>query len=518
MTDHVEAIGERLGRESANQVIANAERYCRYSRERLELTNQAPLTMVQAELCLLTERRDELMKRLASTPPIGDFRARQRLARAYWALAFVLLLAGFYFTALTFEPFRLGTKAYLYCAGIALAVAFLGDLFLTLWASQRLVKILTTAAFAAIMSSVGCLAVIRGDLFLEELKANTAVTVVIDDAPIPAAPRNTFYEDTAGLLRVAMLLISLGIDLAAGLAVREALRHGANGSDDPKKLSVELDQVNTEMVVKLGNKVALENAPAALEARFWQDFYFALLTHATRSAMTKLTVFILATLFLSGGFANGQAKNAEVIAIDLSQSVDVAGPDHKTEFQKNLDAVARLLGDVPADTHVDVIGITDHSFTQPDILLSAIIPGDPGYFAECLSAARSEMVKAWKARSAKLQPRYRSTDIIGALVLAGQIFDRQPGASKKMLVIYSDMRNSTADLDLESLSPVSQFEIASEAAMRAPAGLRNVEIYVRGVDGSGKSIGYWQSLRDFWAEVFRKQGAMLSDYSTLRTQ
>jgi hypothetical protein len=29
-----------------------------------------------------------------------------------------------------------------------------------------------------------------------------------------------------------------------------------------------------------------------------------------------------------------------------------------------------------------VSGITDHSFTQPAILLSASISGDPGYFGE----------------------------------------------------------------------------------------------------------------------------------------
>jgi hypothetical protein len=33
---------------------------------------------------------------------------------------------------------------------------------------------------------------------------------------------------------------------------------------------------------------------------------------------------------------------------------------------------------------VTVIGITDHSFGKPDILLSARIPDDAGYFGERL--------------------------------------------------------------------------------------------------------------------------------------
>ena len=164
------------------------------------------------------------------------------------------------------------------------------------------------------------------------------------------------------------------------------------------------------------------------------------------------------------------------------------------------------------------VGITEHSFTEPDILLSATVPADLGYFGERLSAARSEIVKAWKVRSTKLQPSYRSTDIIGALVLAGQIFDREPRTSKKTLVIFSDMRNSTADLDLESISYEPTIRIIAKAGTPKPADLHNVEIHIRGVDGSGKPIGYWWSLREFWLEFFRRSDALLADYSVLRTQ
>jgi hypothetical protein len=92
----------------------------------------------------------------------------------------------------------------------------------------------------------------------------------------------------------------------------------------------------------------------------------------------------------------------------LTKSVAVKGPDGTTEFQKNVAGVTRVIAEVPAGAHVAVIGITDRSFAQPYILLSATVPNDAGYFGERLSAARNELVRVWKLRSAQLHPPVRA--------------------------------------------------------------------------------------------------------------
>jgi hypothetical protein len=43
-----------------------------------------------------------------------------------------------------------------------------------------------------------------------------------------------------------------------------------------------------------------------------------------------------------------------------------------------------------------------------------------------------------------------------------------------------------------------------------------VEVYALGVDGAGKDMRYWQTLRDFWAVYFKRTGAILKTYSVLR--
>jgi hypothetical protein len=46
--------------------------------------------------------------------------------------------------------------------------------------------------------------------------------------------------------------------------------------------------------------------------------------------------------------------------------------------------------------------------------------------------------------------------------------------------------------------------------------LKNVRVYVLGVDGTGRSITYWKSLRAFWMGYFQATGATVMNYSVLR--
>ena len=450
-------------------------------------------------------------------PPPGDLRSRRRKSAYYWGVTIILTIAAFVFSLLSFDPFRVGWKGYLYCLGIAIVTPFLLEQFLEKWNAERLFKGLAAVACMAALASLVLLAMIRGDLFAEQMKDTAAPAIVFDDAqpqePPPA--ENNFYEATFALLRLAMVLLALAMELAAGLALHEAWRIGADSSEDWQKLVNRLEEVRQRMLSISYEITMLQNEARVFAARFWRNFYRAMLTHTVRSAMTKVVVVALAIL-LSHAPALAQERTNLVIAIDLSQSVAVVGPDQKTEFQKNVDGVTNLLAQVPADSRVTVIGITDKSFAQPNILLSAAIPGDAGYFGERLKAAQLQLVRAWKARSAQLKPDFRRTDIIGALAVVSQIFSERNDSGQKVLVLFSDMRHSMPDLNLESPSVVPTFAYARKRTHIIPADLQRARMYVLGVDGSGKNLKYWESLQQFWTDYFRDAGADLRCFSVLR--
>jgi hypothetical protein len=233
--------------------------------------------------------------------------------------------------------------------------------------------------------------------------------------------------------------------------------------------------------------------------------------------MTKLLVLVAGVLFITHARAATSPHLNLVVAIDLTKSVAFKGPDGATEFQKNVDGVTRVLAGVPAGAHVSIIGITDHSFAQPYILLSATVPDDPGYFDERLSAARKELARVWKLRSTNLQPRSLSTDILGTMILASQIFDQQPSSGgQRVLILFSDMRNHTRELDLESPLFGSACHTPDKRSNPAPADLHGVQVYALGVDGAGEKTSKWQCLEGFWVEYFRESGAAVADFSVLR--
>jgi hypothetical protein len=509
-------IGQRLGVESAEATITKVEAYCEYEKQRIELTNRAKIVALKAEFTLLLDEERELRKRLRNEPPSGDLRLRKRKTVYYWVVALILTAAGLYFTLYTFEPFRMGSKAYLYCLGFAAAVPFLLGFALDKWNGGKLVKTLTATACVAAVVSLVLLAVIRGDLLAQQL-VNSSPVIIFDDAP-PAPPlsQTDFYRTTLVLLRLVMALLAVAMDFGAGLALHEAWRIGSDSTEDWEQLQERLTELLQRKVTLAYQVTSLQDEPEIFLNRFWTNFYRTMIAHTVRSAVTKLLLVVIAFSLVAARRAVAESQLNLVIAVDLSQSVVVHEPGQPSEFQKNVDAVTKLLAQVPASSRITIIGITDQSFAQPDILLSATVPGDPGYFGERLSEAQSQLVKAWRSRRQRLQPSFLHTDILGALMLASQMFADPAVARRKVLVVLSDMRNNTSDLALDSPPGVAHFSQMLTQRALPVANLRSVEMYCLGVDAAGKSTRYWQELKDAWTTYFNDAGAYLRRYTVLR--
>jgi hypothetical protein len=126
-------------------------------------------------------------------------------------------------------------------------------------------------------------------------------------------------------------------------------------------------------------------------------------------------------------------------------------------------------------------------------------------------------VHAWQKRSEHLEPSFGRTDVLGALLLASQLLQQLPKGRRNVLVIFSDMRQDTKDLNLEAPAfLVSNSSITTVQDSGMIADLQNTVVYVLAADNAGKQLAYWQQLRDFWQRYFIDAGARLADYSLLR--
>lgn len=507
-------LGDQCGTQGMGNLITNMEAYCACEKQKIAVSNKPTLVAVQGEAAMLLDEEQDLTQRRKQRPAAGDLRTRQRKAMYFAVTAAVLIIASYVFSLYGVEPFRLGLKAYLYCLAVAIVSPFLVEYILEPWKGRVPVKTLAAVGCAAGFLSLILLAAIRGDRMAEETRTEAAVVVIDGQQVQPAQSETTFYEKTIPLLQLMMILLAIAMEIGAGCALHEVWRFSAEDKEDWQALDQRLIEVRRRLAELGATAVALQLEPQLFGAQFWSSFYRAVLTRALRSSMTKLFVMVV-LLVLATHPLFSQAASNWVIAPDLTQSESVRGPDGKSEFQKNIEAVTDLLARVPANSHITVIGITDHSFTQPYILLSATVPADTGYFGERLAFARSELVRAWKFRSSKLTASFPETDILGAIALAEQIFSHYASANRELL-IYSDMRNSTPELNLETgiLAP------RSFTGMRQTAvpDLHNVTVTILGAASTPATITSWQKLREFWIDYFRTTGASLAVYSPMRSQ
>jgi hypothetical protein len=271
------------------------------------------------------------------------------------------------------------------------------------------------------------------------------------------------------------------------------------------------------MAALLCERTALSNAPNLFVAGFWRDFYRSMLTHARQNARRMLPFLILFIPLLGQAQAPPPERLNIVIAVDLSVSVASTGHDGKTDFEKNLAGVTSALARVPPTSQITVLGITEESFSQPYVLLSAKTTNDSGYFGERIAAARRQLIQVWQRRSARLKPRASRTDILGALVVAGHFFDRTPRTDRRTLIVFSDMLQVAREVNLETKGTVSVdsvFETVERGMLVAR--LNDVEVHVLGVSAAGNDITQWEHARRFWTAYFAKAGAMLTTYSILR--
>jgi hypothetical protein len=510
----MESVAEQVGSGGLEKLVADAERICIHEQRRIALENEPAIVRLQAEGAILVAEERGIRDRLATAPSPGELRCPLPQRIYLWAVVVVLAVTGFFSTILSFAPFRFGWVGWLIAAGAAMLTPYLIDRMLEHPGMEKVLRALTTVAAATALASLMLLALIRGDILAEQIHESETQAVVIDDAAPQPQVHSNFYDRATGMLTLALLLLAFATEVGGGLVFRAVWRSVPDNSEDWTGLRRELVGIRERMAAIASEITMLRNAPQVFEARYWRDFYRALLLNATRSAMTKLLLIVLSALAFAVPKAHAQSHLNLVIAIDLTQSVAATGPDGKSDFLKDVEGVNRVLAQVPAGTRLTVVGITDHSFTEPYILLRAQVPDDPGYFGEKLTGARNQIVHAWSLKAAQLSPEFKQTDIFGAIELAGQLFTEDQNGGLRRLVIFSDMRESVPGLDFERMNSVPALQ-SIKGKEGELTNLTNVHVNVAGVDGAGRSISYWRGLHQFWSEYFRTAGARLETFTVL---
>lgn len=510
--------GEQLGADGYDQLLERAAAICSCERLRIELANRPLVIAKQREGNAELARNEDLKARLYRASPPHEDRVRKRRIIYCWSVASILVVAGFALALITLEPYQMGLKGILYSVGIAIATPFLVEVALDKLASEKLLRALATVSSVVALVSLMTLAVIRGELLAKHTQEDSAAVVIDDEEPQAKQPKSSFYDDTIPLLQIVMVLLAFSMEVGAGIAAHEARRVSGNRGESHAELKRERNESVRKLTQLAQEIVTLESEPERFAAKFWRDFNLAVLKRSVGSAAKAFMVGSLGLLLFSAAPAKAQRPVELVVAVDLSRSVDAKGAETRSEFQKNVAAVSQLLREVPAGAHVTVLGITDDSFGQPYILLSATVASDSGYFREKLAAARQRLEESWKNRSRDIGPTFPATDLFGALMVASQIFQKAGAGRRDVLVIYSDMWQETKELNFGRIGQPCVPEIMERVkAQRLLANLRDSDVYALGTDSPGRPKSEWACVQEFWARYFSEAGGVLRQYSVLRS-
>jgi hypothetical protein len=516
----LEGLARRLGQDAFEKAKQQASEVVASEKLRREKFNLSEITSLQARYDSLFRRRSELLEVLRLAP-LDNPSSLLHKRWYYRIFAFTLIVAGIFFAHLALAPFGLGWEAWIVCLGIGWVAAFWTEQTLEKINCGRFLKCVCVLALLASLGGIFVMALLRGDILALYLKNAVEVTSASADVG------TVFYTSAIWKLQLLMALLAVAMELGSGMAMFEAGKLDVACYERAIRARKELAPIEAEMGDVIGRVTHLQNDHIINEAEFWRNFHLGLLERTKRNGL----LHFLLLFALLGGFGSNVSATAKtltassatvpvtsfVIALDLTQSVAGKGYDGKTDYEKNVDAACQLIAQLPPGARFTVLAITDRSFAQPYILLQRALPSDKGplQFQDRIALAKAHAASELHKLALSSPHSIPHTDVFGALILAADILSQAP--QRKVLVVFSDMRQSTTDLDLERATSTPQGPaLMSIEKRRLVAQLQGVNVYVLGVDGAGKSLLYWNGLRDFWESYFRKAGANLKSYSALR--
>jgi len=215
--------------------------------------------------------------------------------------------------------------------------------------------------------------------------------------------------------------------------------------------------------------------------------------------------FAIVVISTLGTFRSSQEVAARTFLLDVTKSF-------KAELPEAISFVTTELERTEEACTINIIAITSD---KPMIIQQGyVIPEDRSPFKETFYAAKEKLILDWKlAAEEKLKPEGDRSNVFLALWYAALLLEKSNGP--KELLVLSDLRHVTKDLDIES---VQQVNVDSTLEWVKREGLfpdlRGVRVRFFGVHVQGKSGPgrYFAGLKELYRRYVTEAGGEFADF------
>jgi hypothetical protein len=504
-----------LGVDAANKVTGELAVICSREKCRIERCNEPAINGFKMRLGFLKGQRDEL--RVVLLRPQSPLALSHR-RRYNFVFAVFLGLASLVLGQLTLGVFGLGWESWLLSAAFAAVGGFWTEVILEWYYGRPIVRAAFVGVLLTSLAGLTLLAVLRGDVLgLQFRTALNGLTPSEDTSAGVSTQALSFYANAVPKLKWLFALLTLGSDVGMGLAVFQARRIDITSRTEADEALRRIREIETEVSELVGRLTALQNEPEAFEQEFQRNVLVGLLEGAQRSHAGWVGR-TLGIVLLGAALAHrGVAQPVYVVeGLDFSKS-EIGKGYGGTEHEKDIEAAADVILHLPPGARVKVLGITDASFSNPLVLLTGQVPSNRGAleFIDQIQIAKNKLSSQLRKGAQSVPANFEQTDVLGFLNFASQIFREAPIA-KPVLVMFCDLRHSTAPVNIEDVKVITPAALAIVEQQHFIPSLKNVDVYVYGVHSGKKDLQYWRSLEAFWTTFFAKSGANLRTFSMLR--
>lgn len=486
-----------------------------YQRVRTIIMDQAnrKLRLLQAKAAAVMKRIEDLERQPGrETPPVSDLAHLSSLRQGVLWLLIGLVLTIFdgLIMEYTLRPLELGIEGRIFAFAVLLSAIVAFEKLLTHVKNTRPASyphcLYALAFLGALCTLTGILLLgfARGALFsLQGSLHEVPVETILESVKQFKVAADRSYKP-------AIVFFAAGLTFASSLCFHEALQRWKIWSASPvkeKRLKAKLD----EEILRLAHEMqAIKDEGERDLLEFDLGFSLPKENHLQKIQRIFLSPFFLvAVALLLILFVQLAWAKETVILFDTTLSMAPRGD--LSEVEKNRRAVSQLIQSIRRGDSIKIVGIHENSFSNPKILLEGRLPMKDTYFGERSLEEKVKLSRKWEAL--KIDTSSRNTDLLGAILLAAQFIEDK---SRSRIYIFSDMRHTTSDLDLESPKEIKK-ELVEEVWKKGLIpNLSGAAVYCLGVHSHGKDFRYYNSLRNFWVEYFRRAGAYLKVYSMER--